>query len=133
MKEITEISPEMAYEYIQSGALLIDVRELYEVQQVAFDVLNSQNIAYSTFDENYMNIPKDQKLVIACHLGMRSFRVAQFLAVQGWNAENIFSIQGGIDAWKYSKLPVKAAPRSFSMAKPASGCGCGSGSTGSCC
>jgi rhodanese-related sulfurtransferase len=133
MMEINEISPEKANEYIQSGALLIDVRESDEVSQVAFDVANIQNIAYSTFDENYMDIPKNQKLVIACHLGIRSLRTAQFLVVQGWNVENIFSLEGGIDAWRKSGLPVKAAKRTFTMAKPVSACGCGSGSSGSCC
>lgn len=133
MTEINEIGPEMANEYIQSGALLIDVREKDEVQQLAFALTNIQNIAYSIFDENYMELPKNQKLVIACHLGIRSLRVAQFLVIQGWNAENIFSLAGGIDAWENAKLPVKAAPRSFSMAKPASACGCGSGSSDSCC
>jgi|GEM_PF-128707 len=133
MIEINEISPVMANEYIRSGALLIDVREADEVKQVAFDIPKTQNIAYSIFDENYMDIPKDQKLVIACHLGIRSLRVAQFLVIQGWNIENICSLEGGIDAWKKNKFPVKAAPRSFSMAKLASSCGCGNGSTDSYC
>lgn len=128
MIEINEISPTMAYEYIQSGALLIDVRETDEVKQVAFEVPNTQNIAYSIFDENYMELAKDKKLIIACHLGIRSLRVAQFLVVQGWNIDNIFSLEGGIDAWEHSKLPVKKVPKSFSMAKPASSCGCGGGS-----
>src|ERR1035437_7309060 len=123
MMEINEISPEKANEYIQSGALLIDVRELNEVSQVAFDVANIQHIPYSTFDENYMDIPKDRKLVFACHLGMRSLSTAQFLVVQGWNVENIVSLDGGIDAWNQSGFPVKVAKRTFSMAKPASACG----------
>ena len=122
---INEISPAMANEHIQSGAILIDVRENDEVKQLAFDIANIQNIAYSTFDENYKNIPRDKKLIIACHLGIRSLRAAQFLVVQGWNIENIFSLKGGIEAWKNAKLPVKSAPRSFSMVKPITSCGCG--------
>jgi rhodanese-related sulfurtransferase len=133
MIQINEISPAMAYQYLQSGGLLIDVRENDEVKQLAFDIANSQNIAYSTFDENYMNIPKNQKLVIACHLGIRSLRTAQFLVVQGWNVENIFSLKGGIEAWKNNKFPVKVALRSFSMAKPITSCGCGGNSSSSCC
>jgi len=133
MIEINEISPVAANEYIQSGALLIDVREKDEVQQLAFALSNIQNIAYSIFDENYMELPKDKKLIIACHLGIRSLRVAQFLVVQGWKVENIFSLAGGIDAWKKDKFPVKVATRSFSMAKTASSCGCGNGSSGTCC
>ena len=127
MIEINEISPAMANELIISGALLIDVREKEEVAQISFSVPDVQNISFSIFDENYMELPKDQKLIIACHLGIRSLRVAQFLVIQGWDIKNIFSMQGGIDAWKNDKLPVKVAPRSFSFAKPVSLCGCGSG------
>lgn len=122
--EINEISPAMANELIASGALLIDVREKEEVEQISFSVPDVQNIAFSIFDENYIDIPKNKKLIIACHLGIRSLRVAQFLVIQGWNVENIFSMEGGIDAWKYDKFPVKVAPRTFKMAKPATACGC---------
>jgi rhodanese-related sulfurtransferase len=130
---INEISPAMANELIASGALLIDVREKEEVEQISFSVPVFQNIAYSTFDENYSALPKDQKLVIACHLGIRSLRVAQFLVVQGWNVENIFSLEGGIDAWKNDKFPVKVAPRSFSFVKPSNSSCCGGSTSGSCC
>jgi len=133
MIEINEISPEIANDYLHTDAILIDVRENHEVAQVAFDMPNVLNIPYSSFDDNYLDIAKDKKLIIACHLGIRSLRVAQFLVVQGWNVENVFSLQGGISNWEYEKLPVKVAPRSFKMAKPINtGC-CGGSSTGSCC
>jgi len=133
MIEISEISPAMANELITSGALLIDVREKEEVEQVSFSVAEIQNIAYSNFDENYLNIPKDKKLIIACHLGIRSLRVAQFLVVQGWKVDNIFSLEGGIDAWQNEILPVKIASRSFSFIKPTTSCGCDANSSSSCC
>lgn len=118
MIEINEISPEIANDYLQTDAILIDVREKHEVAQVAFDMPNVLNIPYSSFDENYLDIAKDKKLIIACHLGIRSLRVAQFLVVQGWNVENVFSLQGGISNWEYKKLPVKIPARSFSFIKP---------------
>ena len=126
MIEINEISPEKANEYLQNGALLIDVREIDEVQQAAYDTPNFKNIAYSTFDENFLDIPKDKKLIIACAHGVRSLRVAQFLVHQGWNVESILSLKGGIEAWKNAKLPVKSPPRSFSMAKQVTSCNCDS-------
>ncbi len=127
MIEINEINPEKANDYLQSGALLIDVRETDEVNQIAYDVPNNQHIALSTFDENYKDIPKDKKLIIACAHGVRSLRVAQFLIVQGWDVAKIFSLEGGIEAWENAHYPVKKASRSFSFAKPKNtGC-CGSG------
>jgi rhodanese-related sulfurtransferase len=133
MIDIKEISPKMANELTQSGALFIDVREQSELEEQAYIVSNIQNIPYSIFDEHYLDIPKDKQLILACRSGVRSLRVAQFLVIQGWDAENIYNLEGGILAWTMDRLPTKLGKRSFSMAKPASSCGCNSGSSGSCC
>ena len=123
---IKEISAIEAKELLTEGALLLDVREQDEIQQKAFVHDEVLNIPFSIFDENYGELPKDRKIVVACHLGIRSLRVAQFLVIQGWDEANIFSLEGGIEAWKQAGLPVKTAPRTFSFAKPATSCGCGS-------
>lgn len=133
MIDIKEISPITANELAQAGAMFIDVRERGELEEQAFIVSNIQNIPFSKFDEHYQDIPKDKKLILACHSGVRSFRVAQFLVIHGWDAENIYNLKGGILAWTMDRLPTKIGKRSFTMAKPASSCGCGSGSSGSCC
>ena len=124
---IKEITANEALDLITDGALLVDVREKDEVQSSAFQVDAIENIPYSTFDDNYYGLHKNRKIVLACHLGIRSLRAAQFLVIQGWDEANIFSLDGGIEAWKKAGLPVKSAPRTFSFAKPASSCGCGSG------
>ena len=123
---IKEISAIEAKELLTEGALLLDVREQDEIQQKAFVHDEVLNIPFSIFDENYGELPKDRNIVVACHLGIRSLRVAQFLVIQGWDEANIFSLEGGIEAWKQAGLPVKTAPRTFSFAKPATSCGCGS-------
>jgi len=121
---IKEISANEAKELLTEGALLLDVREQDEIQQKAFVHDEVLNIPFSIFDENYGELPKDRKIVVACHLGIRSLRVAQFLVIQGWDEANIFSLEGGIEAWKQAGLPVKTATRTFSFAKPATSCGC---------
>lgn len=123
---IKEISANEAKELLTEGALLLDVREQDEIQQKAFVHTEVLNIPFSIFDENYGELPKDRKIVVACHLGIRSLRVAQFLVIQGWDEPNIYSLEGGIEEWKQAGLPVKTAPRTFSFAKPATSCGCGS-------
>ena len=123
---IKEISANEANELLTESAMLLDVREKDEIQQEAFVHDEVLNIPFSIFDENYDELPKDRKIVVACHLGIRSLRVAQFLVIQGWDEANIFSLEGGIEAWQQAGLPVKTAPRTFSFAKPASSCGCGS-------
>jgi len=123
---IKEITATEANELLEKGALLVDVREPDEVQHTSFQVEGIENIPFSTFDDNYYNLPKNRNIVLACHLGIRSLRAAQFLVIQGWNEANIFSLEGGIDAWKSAGLPIKKAARSFTVAKPASSCGCNS-------
>ncbi len=123
---IKEISANEANELLTEGAMLLDVREEDEIQQEAFVHDEVLNIPFSIFDENYDELPRDQKIVVACHLGIRSLRVAQFLVIQGWDEANIFSLEGGIEAWQQAGLPVKTAPRTFSFAKPVASCDCGS-------
>ena len=123
---IKEISAIKANELLEKGALLVDVRELDEAQQTSFQVEGIENIPFSTFDDNYYNLPKNRIIVLACHLGIRSLRADQFLVIQGWNEANMYSLEGGIDAWKRAELPIKKAARSFTVTKPASSCGCGS-------
>lgn len=133
MIEINEINPFKANELAEAGALFIDVRERVELEEQAYIVPNIQNIPYSTFDEHYRDIPKDRTLILVCHSGVRSLRTAQFLVVQGWPAENIFNLEGGILAWTMDRFPTRLGQRSFTMVKPDSSCGCRSNSSGSCC
>jgi rhodanese-related sulfurtransferase len=52
-------------------------------------------------------IPRDKPLVVMCHHGGRSERVAQFLEANGY--DNAINLTGGIDAWSTSVDP--AVPR----------------------
>jgi len=42
-------------------------------------------------------LPRDKPLVVMCHSGGRSGRVAQYL--QDFGFSNVFNLKGGIDAW----------------------------------
>lgn len=133
MTDIKEIDPIEANELIQAGAMFIDVREQGELEEHAFIVPQLQNIPYSVFDERYLEIPKDQQIILACHSGARSRRVAEFLVIQGWSAEDLYNLEGGIIAWTLKKMPTKKGKRSFTMVKETSSCGCGTESSDSCC
>jgi rhodanese-related sulfurtransferase len=132
--KINEITAKEAFQLIHEGALLVDVREKDEVSQMSFQVKNCVNIPFSSFDDNYNELPQTQKIIFACHLGIRSSRVAQFMLIQGWDEEKVYNLDGGIVAWEKEKLPTKTAARSFSYSnQPITSCGCGNNSTGSCC
>jgi len=126
MIDIQEIEPLKANELALAGALFIDVREAEEIEEQAYIIPNIKNIPYSTFDENYQDIPTDIKLILVCRSGVRSLRAAQFLVIQGWNIDNIYNLQGGILAWTSDSLPTKTGKRILRMVKPQSSCGCNS-------
>jgi rhodanese-related sulfurtransferase len=48
--------------------------------------------------EQYMALPKETKLVFSCKSGSRSMDVASYFIGHGF--KNVFSMRGGIDAWR---------------------------------
>lgn len=94
---VKEICPTRTQEWIDDGALLIDVREKAEVKQLCFDVPNIINIPLSEFEERFLEIPKDQKVVMVCKDGYRSLRAAGFLINHGYG--NVVNMKHGIIRW----------------------------------
>jgi len=74
---------------------LLDVREPKEwaIAHIEGAVLKP----FSTFKNNYADIPKDKKIYIHCKVGGRSLKAAQFLKTKGYR--QVFNVKGGIDAW----------------------------------
>ncbi|MDZ7615044.1 MAG: rhodanese-like domain-containing protein [Flavobacteriaceae bacterium] len=71
---VKEICPTTTQNWIKEGALLIDVREKDEVNDLAYDVPNSINIPLSEFEERFNEIPKDKPVVMVCKGGSRSLQ-----------------------------------------------------------
>jgi rhodanese-related sulfurtransferase len=77
------------------GALLLDVREPDERALARVD--GTLAIPMNEVPARIGELPKQQPIVVMCHGGMRSLRVAQFLKSKGF--EQVFNLAGGIDAW----------------------------------
>jgi rhodanese-related sulfurtransferase len=80
---VKEICPTTTQEWVKKGALLVDVREKDEVEQLVYDVPTILNIPLSEFEERFHEIPKDKDVVMVCKSGSRSFRAAGFLVNHG--------------------------------------------------
>jgi rhodanese-related sulfurtransferase len=117
MANIQQISPIKAHKYLQTYALLIDLREGEEVEELSFHVPFVDNVAYSLFDQNYEDIPQNRIVILACHTGEKSHKAAQFLLAKGWDAEKIFCLEGGLEAWKKDNFPTIKINRGFTMGK----------------
>ncbi len=78
-----------------AGACLLDVREPAEVATVA--VPGSVHIPMREIPARLDELPTDRQVLVLCHHGGRSGRVALFLRAQG--RANATNVAGGIDAW----------------------------------
>ena len=102
---VKEICPTTTQEWVKKGALLVDVRESDEVNELAYDVPNIINIPLSEFEERFNEIPKDIDVVMVCKGGGRSLRAAGFLVNHGYT--NVVNMQHGIARWVQKGFPTK--------------------------
>lgn len=102
---VKEICPTTTQNWVKNGALLVDVREIDEVAQLAYDVPNLVNIPLSEFEERYTEIPKNQIVVLVCKSGGRSLRAAGFLVNHGY--DTVVNMQHGISRWIEKGFPTK--------------------------
>mgnify|MGYP005875826479 CR=1 FL=1 len=113
-KTVKEICPTTAQEWLKSGALLVDVREKDEVNELAYDVPNSINIPLSEFDERFNEIPTNKNVVMACKGGGRSLRATGFLLNHGYHPEKVVNMQHGILRWVEKGFATKGNKSSVS-------------------
>jgi rhodanese-related sulfurtransferase len=73
---------------------LLDVREPDEVAEWAFP--EASNIPLGQLGARTDELPRDRRIVVVCHAGVRSAAAAEALTTAGWPAE---SLAGGALAW----------------------------------
>ena len=111
---VKEICPTATQTWVEKGALLVDVREVNEVEKLTFEVPNIINIPLSQFEERFHEIPKDQKIIMVCSVGVRSLRAVGFLVNHGY--ENVVNMKHGLEKWVQKGFPT-LGDRSIVVAK----------------
>lgn len=122
---VNEICPTTTQSWVKKGALLVDVREKDELEQLAFDVPNIVNIPLSEFEMRYKELPVDKELVIVCRGGGRSLRAAGFLINNGYDPLKVVNMKHGIIRWAQKGFLTKGDTTSVTDATASAGC-CGS-------
>lgn len=74
---------------------LLDIREIQELDQSAVE--GALHIAMSELLDRLDEVPKEQPLVVMCHVGGRSSQGVQWMHANGY--ENALNLTGGINAW----------------------------------
>jgi rhodanese-related sulfurtransferase len=99
MPRVQELSPTEFRrrwpEQNSAAVVLLDVREPQELDVAK--VREAIHIPMREVPERLHELDPTKPLVVMCHSGGRSRRVAEFLSTNGF--EEIYNLAGGIDAW----------------------------------
>lgn len=87
------------------GVVVIDVREPHEYQ--SGHLPNASLIPVNNVFARRDELPKDKKIVFVCAVGQRSALAAELAAASGLPADQLYTLDGGTDAWKNAGEPVE--------------------------
>jgi rhodanese-related sulfurtransferase len=79
----------------EEDVTLLDVREDAEIEIAS--VPRARHIPMREIPGRLAELDRDRPIVVMCHSGGRSRRVADYLASNGFT--EVFNLKGGIDAW----------------------------------
>ena len=102
--QASSISPTEAYQLVQGGAFLLDVRTQAEWDQ--YRVPGATLIPLDELPNRLDELPKDKKIVVICHSGNRSKTGRDILLSNGFQA---ISVTGGLLQWYADKLPFESS------------------------
>jgi rhodanese-related sulfurtransferase len=117
-----EVCPTTTRRLLAEGALLVDVREIGEVAQLAFDVPGVLLMPLSELEQRFFELPRDRDLVLVCQVGQRSLKATYFLMYQGFT--RVVNMQGGLTKWARKGFPIKGAQSAVPAATTASADSC---------
>lgn len=131
MEPAKEICPTTTMRKVSEGALLVDVREIEEIKELAFDVPNSLQIPLSEFEDRYKEVPQDHEVVMVCKNGTRSLKATYFLMNHGWT--KVSNMQHGLIRWVEKGFPTKGNTKAVLENKVEGDCCTTSSTNTSCC
>lgn len=109
--QIKEICPGTTQKWIKDGALLVDVREQDEVDQLAFNAMKILHIPLSEFENRFIEIPLNENVVVVCRVGERSLRAVNYLIHNGFDSERVVNMKFGLNRWVSKGYPTVGDPR----------------------
>ena len=102
-RNIGSIGIPMAVQLINKGCSVVDVREAK--QFAAGHIVDARNIPDSELSADSANLKNSKKpSLLVCENGARSGEMAGRLRKDG--VENVYSITGGLEAWRRENMPI---------------------------
>ena len=101
---IPTIKPAEARRHLDSGALLIDIREADE--HAREKIPGARHLPLSMLDEADLAVHQGKPVIFHCKSGARTQANAPRLAGKLGETCEAFVVEGGLDAWRKAGLPV---------------------------
>ena len=120
--EVIEVCPTKTQAWIKKGALLVDVRERNEVEQLHFEAPELINIPLSEFEVRYNELPYDRDIVLVCQNGSRSLRAAGYLIYHGYDPLKVVNMKHGMIRWVQRGFPTNGDTSGIDLQGAHSGC-----------
>ena len=100
---VAEVSPQEARAKQQAGAVIVDVREPYELREGY--IPGAVHIPLRSLSPRMKELDPSKEIVIVCRSGNRSITAAQFLQQGGF--PQVSSMAGGMIGWTRQRFPVQ--------------------------
>lgn len=96
---INEISPQELKSRLDNGdnVTVVDMRQAWEYQYG--HIPGAVHMFVNEIPARMNELPKDRDIVFQCWHGNTSLQASAFLIQNGWSAERVASLSGGIAGW----------------------------------
>lgn len=102
---VLNLTGKQAIKCLSCDAILVDIREDFEIAIKDFGVPGKLFCPYTEFDKLAITLPKAKPLIIADCVGIHSKEAAHKLLESGFT--KIANLAGGIAEWERDGLPMK--------------------------
>lgn len=102
---ILHLTGNQALQCLQDGAVLVDIREDFEIAIKDFFVNEMLRCPFSEFDSLMMTLPRDRSLIVADCVSISSKEAVHKLMNYGFG--KVANLAGGIVDWERDGLPMK--------------------------
>jgi rhodanese-related sulfurtransferase len=100
---VAEVSPEEARAKQQAGAVIVDVREPYELREGY--IPGAVHIPLRSLSPRMKELDPSKEIVVVCRSGNRSITAVHFLQQGGFM--QVSSMAGGMIGWARQRFPVQ--------------------------
>ena len=101
---LLHLTGKQAYECTQNGALLVDVREDYEIAIKDFGIAGKLFCPFTDFEKLFRTLPRDKSLIIVDCVGIHSKEAVKKLLLNGYT--KVANLAGGVADWERDGLPL---------------------------